>query len=664
MKMNLSVVMGVNDKATAPLKKITQETNVYAKSIAKLEDQQGDLSRSMGMIDSFKQTREAMKKNTLAIATAKEKLEALEAQNEKTGGSSAALTEKITKQRAKLNQLNDTQEDSKGHLLSLAKSMKKTGIKMHDLDAASAKLNKTYKKQGESITALSKKHQKLQKAMVIPRGINKALTLPTVDGAKGAAMGATGALASIAGFGVVIGQTASELTALQRAADDVNMPVNELKAMRLQATQAGAEAEDMDAAIKEMSLRWGEMKTLQSGAMNDYFIDTGNQQAYEDLMNAKDASEAYQVLLREIANETDVSKQNFMADEFFGGDSEKLLAVLKSGEEGFEKAKVMLEESGGNISPASIDNAVSYTAAMKDMSAIFDAFKIDALTPIMGELSSVIKEIGSNMKNVEWREGAMQQVRESVLGVFNALKFLGGALLWAINNFSTVIGIVVGLKVAMIGLNLVVAANPFGLLVLGIAAVIAGFGWLIDQMGGFTVVMDTISNAVSSVWEGIKQMINKLPDSLVPDGWKIDTSDSTSGLDEMQGKLKDLKRDSEAVGLPSQGGSLKKMKLPESAGKMEGVMDMQKQAKDIQSFSLDMGVTPYQSRESQVPRSQGSLSALPSQEPYQALAPSETMGRSEVKLTIDSVAPVSVESIDTNSTTELDVEVGNMMLAY
>ncbi|WP_299141301.1 hypothetical protein [uncultured Vibrio sp.] len=657
MKMNLSVVMGVNDKATAPLKKITQETNVYAKSIAKVEALQGDLSRSMGLIDSFKQTREAMKKNALAIATAKEKLETLEAQHEKTGGSSAALTEKITKQRTRLNQLNGTQEESKLHLLSLAKHMKKAGIKMHDLDGASAHLNKRYKKQGESITQLSKKYQRLQKMMVLPRKLNKALALPSVDGAKSAAMGVTGVMASMAGFGMVISQTASELTALQRAAEDVNMPVNELKAMRLQATKAGAEAEDMDAAIKEMSLRWGEMKTLRSGAMNGYFIDTGNRQAYQDLMNAKDAGEAYQVLLREIANETDVSKQNFMADEFFGGDSEKLLAVLKGGREGFEQAKAMLEETGGNISATSIDNAVNYTAAMKEMSAIINTFKIDALTPLMGELSSVMKDLGRNMKNVEWREGAMKQVRETVIGVFNALKLLGGALVWLSGNLSTVIGVAVGMKLAMIGLNLVVMANPFGLLVVGIAAVIAGFGWLIDQMGGFTVVMDGIAGVVDSVWSSIKRMINKLPDSLIPDGWKIDTSDTSSELDELQGKLKDVKKDSEAIGLPDKHSMQQTVKPLES---MEG----SPRVKEMQALSVGMGVSPYPSPESQAAPSERSSSTPLSRLPYQALTPNETVGRSEVKLTIDSAAPVLIDSIDTSPTTEMDVEVGNMMLAY
>lgn len=500
MKMNLSVVMGIINQTTAPLKKMTQDTNVYAESIKKIEAKQRDQSAALGMIESFRQTRHAMDKNALAIATASEKLSELETKAANAQKPSAALTEQINKQRDKLAALNDTQDESKERLVKLGNQLKKTGVKMYDLDGSSNKLNQSYKKLGNEIKALSKKYARLQTVMKLPRGLNKALKMPTIEGAKNGALAATGIGGSMAAFSAIINDTANELDALRRSAEDIQLPVAELQAMRLQATQAGAEAEDMDAAIKEMALRWGEMKTFQSGAMNDFFKDTGNREAYEDLMKAKDASEAYQVLLREIAKETDVSKQNFMADEFFGGDSEKILAMLKEGVDGYEKAKQLLNDTGGAVDPESTQNAQSFTAAMDKLGAIVNSLKISALTPIMGELSTMMEELATNMKNMDWREEKIAELRYIVKGTFNAFRTLGSGVLWMSDNMSTVIGALLGVKIALIGINAVALANPFGMIIVAIGAIIAGVGMLIDYFGGLTKIMDNVKSFWNTIW--------------------------------------------------------------------------------------------------------------------------------------------------------------------
>ncbi|WP_272165504.1 hypothetical protein [Vibrio diabolicus] len=499
MKMSLSVVMGVIDKATAPLKKMSEETNRYGEEMKKVEKAQAEDSASMGMIDTYNKSLNALRKNNIAVAAASEKLDELKRAAKAAQTPNAALTEKIAKQQDKLSKLTGEQSDYRNDLKKLGRQLKKNGINTKQLDNEYDRLNQSYKNHGKEITKLQKKYVGLQKVMKIPRGINKALKMPTVEGVKNGALATTGVLGSMAGFGVIINDTANELDELQRAADDINMPVAELQAMRLQATQSGAEAEDMDAAIKEMALRWGEMKTFQSGAMNDYFKDTGNHQAYEDLMNAKDAGEAYKVLLREIAKETDTAKQNFMADEFFGGDSEKMLNVLRGGVEGYRQAKQLLNDTGGPVEPESTKNAQAFSESLGKLSTIVNSLKISALTPIMAELSFIMEDLALNMKDMDWREEKIAELREIVKSTFNAFRTLGSGVLWLSDNMSTVIGVLAGVKLALIGVNAVALANPLGPFIIAIGAIIAGVGYMIDKFGGLTAVIDK----VKSVWNGL-----------------------------------------------------------------------------------------------------------------------------------------------------------------
>ncbi|WP_295899016.1 hypothetical protein [uncultured Vibrio sp.] len=611
MKMSLSVLMKLKDKTTAPLKEMSKESNHYSKAITKIQEQQKDDSATLGMIDRFNLTKEAMKKNGLAIDTASEKLNQLRQQAQKAGKPSAALTEKIIKQEEKLKALTDTQQQSEASYIKLGKQIKNTGAKMYDLDGESARLNKRHKKHGQAITKLQKKYLLLQGAMKPIRKLNSKLKMPTIEGAKNGMMVGAGTLASMAGFGLIINDTATKIDELSNAADDVKMPVSELQAIRLQAEMANAEAGDMDAAIKEMMLRWGEMKTFQSGAMNDYFKDTGNKQAYDDLMNAKNATEAYQVLLREIANETDESKQNFMADEFFGGDSEKMLKVLKGGTKGFEKAKQQLNDSGGPISQKSIINANLFTKSMKKMGAIVDSLKISALTPIMAELSFIMEDLALNMKNMDWRDEKIAQLRDMVKSTFTVFRSLGNGLMFLVENFREVIAIAAIFKIGMIALNAVMMANPISWMAVGIAAAVVGVTYLIDKFVGLGEVM----RVAGDIWDGMTS-------------WFSDDD----GTKELAQTAKEIKNQNRELQLTTKG-----------------------TANQVVREQPKYGYSAYQT---------GSASNHKTYNSYQPIQNQALKSKSEVSLTIKSQAPVTVDKAKTDKGTDLNMDVENMATSF
>ena len=528
----------------------------------------------------------------------------------------AILTNQLAKQAERVARLSRVSGEHNQRLTQVGKVMKKASIDVSKLDDEFARLSSNYDSHAPKIDKLSKRYKRLQTIMTPFNKVQKTIKMPSIETAKNGAMVGGAALGSMAGFGVIIADTAAQVNELSRAAKDVVMPVDALQAMRLQAKGAGAEAEDMDAAIKEMNLRWGEMKTLKSGAMNDYFKDTGNGQAYKDLMSAKNSMEAYQVLLREIAKETDVSKQNFMADEFFGGDSEKMLSVLKAGTDGLNKAKQDLEDTGGPISQDSIDSASEFEGTFKKLSAIINSLKISALTPIMKELSVVFGGIAEKMKNMDWRAEAVEDLRRVVSGVFTAFKAMGSAVLFLSNNFSEIVATIALVKIAFFALNAVMFANPIGLIVAAVMAAGVAIIYLISKFTDLGSIMSGIGNFF---------------------GFGDEDDKAIKKVDEMTIKIDNLKDKSIELGVTTN----------ETANKNTNKRE---------SSTFDNG---------QYNPSPGQINS--SIRPMQQMTPLTTQNirsQSEVALTIKSEKPVTVDKVSSDKGTNLSIDVGNMMMSY
>ncbi len=411
-----------------------------------------------------------------------------------------ALTKQLAKQEERIGKLTGKHGDYVARLKSVAGDMKKAKVDVIRLDDEFSRLTNSLQSHAEEVDIVGKKYKTLDRIMTPMQEMNKKIRLPSFDTVKNGAM--VGGVA----LGAIITDTAARVNELSRAAKSVAMPVEELQAMRLQATDAGAEVEDMDAAIKEMNIRWGEMKALKSGAMNDYFKDTGNKQAYKELMSAKNSMEAYQVLVREITKETDVAKQNFMADEFFGGDSEKILSVLKSGTDGLERAREKLNDTGGPITQDSIDSAKAFGSTLKTLSAIINSLKISALTPIMKELSVIFGNLAEKMKNIQWRNEAIEKLRITVKNVFTAFKGLGSGILFLSENFKTIIATIALLKIGFFALNAVMYANPIGAIVGGVMAAVAAVGVLYAYFNDLGSIMNRIGSFLGGVMKIIRPL--------------------------------------------------------------------------------------------------------------------------------------------------------------
>ncbi len=89
-----------------------------------------------------------------------------------------------------------------------------------------------------------------------------------------------------------------------------------------------------------------------------------------------------------------------------------------------------------------------FTRSLKKLSAIVDSLKFDVLTPVMAELSFIMEDLALNMKNIDWREEKVAQLRDIVKSTFEVFRSVGKGALFLAENFREIIAVVALLKSA------------------------------------------------------------------------------------------------------------------------------------------------------------------------------------------------------------------------
>ncbi|ADT88644.1 hypothetical protein [Vibrio furnissii] len=628
MKMNLSVVMGLKDKVSAPLKGMVSDSDHYAKAIKKIQKAQADDSAAIGMIGSFKNTKKAMSQNTLAMASASEKLRELQASAAAAGKPTAALTEKISKQQQRLDKLTQQQDHYKTHLVKLGGELKKTGVKVHDLDGENNRLESRYKKHGAEIIKLSKKYAILRGAMSPLQKLNGAIRLPNVAGAalgKGAAL--LGGF-SLAGLAAEVNSSAAEMDKLAKKSANLNLPISELQAMQSQAEHAGVSADALSASMTRFTRRLGVLQTTGAGALGSYLKKSKNA-AFRDLQGAKDTQEAYQMLLESFSKLKTAQEQMAFADAAFGDSGREMLIMLREGTQGLTAARQEFNDLGGGATAEDAAKAEAYNDAVQRISESLRSIKFAALAPIMEKATKLFTEFSEKFKNTQWRTEFMDKVIQTVNGLYQALEFLGKGLIFVTQNFKGIITILAIAKVALIGLNAVIMANPIGMMVTAIGAAIIAITYLVDKFIGLDKVVNWVKEQFSGLWDGIKKLINMLPDSLIPDGWKTGLDDAGTEVDNLANKLDSIKDKNATLGIVTN--------------------ETRNQTDRTKAY------TDYQS---------SGLSAAKPNNPYQPIKSQTLNSRSEVALTIKSDKPVTVDKAKSDKGTDLNLDVGNLGWSY
>jgi len=511
MKMNLSVVMKTIDKTSAVVKNITSTQSKYAKQLTKVKEQSQKISGNQALITTFRKTGEEAGKNKQKLNAAQQKLSTLNEKMKAAKKPSESLQNQFKKQQLAVKGLSSNQSEYTKTLTKTQNKLKTAGVNVKRLKSEEKRLSNEYDKRMSQMDKLARKEKRLQKI----RSKLSKFKLPKIGGGALAKGGALLGGLSFAGLFSQLNGSAAEMDKLSKAAQNLDMPVEELQAMQSQAKHAGVEADTMTGAMTRFTKRLGVLQTTGAGAMGS-FLKKGKNPLLAELKGAKNTQQAYEQTLNAFSKLKTNQEQMAFADAAFGQDGRKMLIMLRAGTDGLTKSRKEFNELGGGVKTKDAKKAEAYNDAMQKVQESIKSIKFAALAPIMEKMTKVFTVFSNKFKNAKWRADVIKRVTDTVTGLYKGFKILGAGIMWATSHFPEIIAGIALLKIGMFALNAVMIANPIGLIVAAVAALVVGIGYLIAKAGGITAVWKLFTEALSAVWEKLKSVASLISDIVTP----------------------------------------------------------------------------------------------------------------------------------------------------
>jgi len=246
------------------------------------------------------------------------------------------------------------------------------------------------------------------------------------------------------------------------------------------------------------------------------------------IRRSKNAGDAFNLTAEAIRKTADPAKRAAIAQAVFGKSGQELLPILLKGADGINKVMTQADRYSDVMSNKTVAAGVSFTASLHHITGTLGALKDQALEGIIEKLAPILD------KFAEWVADNKQIIGQKIEAVFNGIASavdllakgwssgLIPALLAGVGAFMAMQKILLLVAAAQELWNAAIDGNPIGLIVMGIAALVAGFVLLATNMGGvgnaFKFIGDVIKKAlltpINLVLDGIiflMTLISKMP---------------------------------------------------------------------------------------------------------------------------------------------------------
>ena len=296
----------------------------------------------------------------------------------------------------------------------------------------------------------------------------------------------------------------------EKALDAYNKNVESLEKLNEKIAKGGTDAQ-MEAWLEEKKILESKILDYKNevkirGQLNDEI-----QAKYGDLYakigaGGEEAAEATNDILNALFSIGDPLQQNAYGVALFGTMWEDL---------GAEGVKALMDVSGEADATAetlSEIDAIKYNDLGNAFEEISRIIKVDLLQPIMDELEPTIKSFVEWLKSeaIPWLIENGDKLIAVISGIaaafvaFKAVTIIQGV----ISTFAMLIPVIKSVGVAQAALNVIMAANPVGLIVAAIAGLVTAFVVLWNKSDAFREFW-------INLWEKIKETTKSVIDAVV-----------------------------------------------------------------------------------------------------------------------------------------------------
>lgn len=308
------------------------------------------------------------------------------------------------------------------------------------------------------------------------------------------AAGATTAVAGgIAAATAAASAFASKGDEVAKTARMLGMSTDALQELRYAADMSGVSSEQLDTAFKKLNKNMGDLKSGTGSFMTT--IGKLNPQLAMQLKTVDKSEDAFMLLMDAIDKETDSAKKATLAQAAFGGAGQNLIKFASAGADGIKNLREEAHKYGGIISEEAAASSESFNDSLTRMKGAAQSVANVGLSILVEKMQPVIQSIA------EWIAANRELISQKIEDVFNfiggAINFVAGAwnsgllpaILAGVTAFNLITGAINAFRAAeeiaqvvQLALNVAMNANPIGLIIMAIAAVVAGIVLLLTHL--------------------------------------------------------------------------------------------------------------------------------------------------------------------------------------
>lgn len=499
--LTLEVVLAMVDKASGPINAIVEKQSGLNKQINEVKRAMGDNSGAQRMIADYQKIEAQVQKtaNSIALdmAKAQEKIAKLDERKSKskTGTLGARDAKDYEQQQTKVAQLRDKLSQANKTLEEHKDKLKGVGINSNDLSGSIQKLTSEQDKNRASLERLVKQADRYQNGTIFSK-LNSALSIKGLASDIGNV--AAPAIGLFAGVFAAVKDSADMMDKLDETSQKMNLPIENLQALRYQAQLAGVEAQTMDSAFMTLTGNLGKLQATGDGKLASYLKASGDGKLFRSLKGAKNSEQAYDLMLDAINKQKNTQKQLALAKAAFGDNANEMLPLIGEGKKGRIEAGQELKQMGGMVDANAAKNAGAFNDALDKLIISFNGIKASIITPVMIELTAAMEDLLELVKNADWREAKIKELGDIFSGLWVRVKELGAAFSWIIDHYQELIAGFLAVKIALFALNAVMLANPIGIIVAAFAGLALGIVYLLSKL-------DLLQPALDGLWQFMKR---------------------------------------------------------------------------------------------------------------------------------------------------------------
>lgn len=296
----------------------------------------------------------------------------------------------------------------------------------------------------------------------------------------------------LAGLPTTLDEAALSVQRLTSKNDDIEKSTDLFLALNNAILAGGAGAEIQSSALEQMS------QAYSKGKM--------------DMMEWRTIQTAMPAQLKQVAKAMGVTTDELGAmlrEADDGGETmerfmETIVALNEEGIDGFQSFEKQARNSTGGIKTAI---TVAKTQVVKGVADIIQSLNKGLEEANLPNLTEIIQNIGKGAKQVL---DVVADKLPAIIGFLKTIAPILAPILAAVMAFKvvgTIISLINAAKTAMIAFNVVLAANPIGLVVAAIVGLVAAFAILWNKSEAFR-------NFWIGLWEGIKNVFKVIVDGI------------------------------------------------------------------------------------------------------------------------------------------------------